>query len=99
MNTSYIQTVEQLTPSCDLPRVAPSRPVRLSLQNVEHAFTYTQWNEEQVRRGCDVAATLIAAAKAILANVPECPTRTRALNNLIDARMLANAAITHDGLY
>ena len=80
----------------DPPRVAPQR---LSLDNVEHAFTYHPWNEDQQRRGKEVTAALIAAAKAIITNVPECPTRTRALNNLIDARMLANAAITHDGRY
>lgn len=74
-------------------------PVRLSLENVEHAFTYQAWNEDQLARGREVTAALIAAAKAILQNVPECPMRTRALNNLVDARMIANAAITHDGLY
>ena len=80
----------------DPPRIAPQR---LSLDNVEHAFTYQPWNEDQQRRGKEVTAALISAAKTIIANVPECPTRTRALNNLIDARMLANAAITHDGRY
>jgi hypothetical protein len=80
----------------DPPRRAPER---LSLKNVEHAFTYQRWNEDQLTRGGEVTSALIAAAQAILLNVPECPTRTRALNNLIDARMLANAAITHDGLY
>lgn len=80
----------------DPPRAAPQR---LSLGNVEHAFTYQPWSEDQIGRGREVTQALIHAAKTILRNVPECPTRTRALNNLIDARMLANAAITHDGLY
>lgn len=80
----------------DPPRVAPQR---LSLDNVEHAFTFHPWSDDQQRRGKEVTAALIAAAKTILTNVPECPTRTRALNNLIDARMIANAAITHDGRY
>ena len=80
----------------DPPRPAP---VRLSLDNVERAFTYQPWNEDQTRRGREVTAALIEAAKTILRNVPECPTRTRALNNLVDARMIANAAITHDGLF
>jgi len=80
----------------DPPRAAPQR---LSLDNVEHAFTYHAWNDDQKKRGAEVTGDLIEAAKSILRNVPECPMRTRALNNLIDARMIANAAITHDGRY
>ncbi len=80
----------------DPPRAAPQR---LSLNNVEHVFTYQPWNEDQIARGREVTQALIQAAKTILQNVPECPMRTRALNNIIDARMIANAAITHDGLY
>ena len=90
------KTLEQQTTVYDPPRRAPER---LSLANVERAFTYQQWNADQVKRGREVTAALIAAAKAILTNVPECPMRTRALNNLVDARMIANAAITHDGQY
>lgn len=79
----------------------PVRPVaqRINLENVEHVFTFQPWNEDQLQRGKEVTAALIFAAKALLRAVPECPTRTRAINNLIDARMLANAAITHDGRY
>jgi len=80
----------------DPPRIAPQR---LGLGNVEDVFRYQPWNEDQQTRGKAVTEALIDAAKTILRNVPECPTRTRALNNLIDARMLANAAITHDGRY
>ena len=42
---------------------------------------------------------LKAAAMEIMIHVPPSPSRTRALNHLIDARMLANAAITHKGKY
>ena len=77
----------------------PPLSERLSLANVDHAFTYHPWSEDQAERGRAVTAALIEAARTILRNVPECPTRTRALNNLIDARMLANAAITHEGRY
>lgn len=72
-------------------------PGRLTFGNVDHAFTYQPWNGDQIQRGREVAAALVAAAKTLLRTVPECPTRTRALNHLIDARLLANAAITHDG--
>lgn len=78
------------------PRIAPQR---VNLDNVESVFTYQPWRPDQTVRGRAVTAALIDAAKTILRNVPECPTRTRAINNLIDARMLANAAITHDGRY
>ena len=77
----------------------PPLSERLTLANIEHAFTYQTWNEDQARQGREVTSALIAAAKAVLMNVPECPMRTRALNNLVDARMIANAAITHSGLY
>lgn len=74
-------------------------PQRVTLDNVRHVFTYQPWNEDQSKRGNEVREALISAVETILRNVPECPTRTRAINNLIDARMLANAAITHDGRY
>ena len=80
----------------DAPRLAPTR---ITLDNIEHAFTHQPWNADQQTRGAVVTAALIHAARMILQNVPESPTRTRAMNNLIDARMLANAAITHDGRY
>lgn len=79
----------------DPPRFAQ----RLNLDNVEHAFTYQTYNEYQLRRETEVTAALIYAAKAILQVVPECPTRTRALNNLVDAWMLAKVAIMHGGRY
>lgn len=72
-------------------------PQRLNEQNIERAFTYQRWNEEQQKAGEAVRESLIAAAKVIVATVPETPLRTRALNALIDARMLANAAITFNG--
>lgn len=80
----------------NLPRRASER---LSLTNVREAFTYQPWDANQQARGKAVTEALINAAEAVLQAVPECPTRTRALNNLVDARMLANAAITHEGRY
>lgn len=76
-----------------------SRPERLTLANVEAAFTYQPWNAEQVSAGDEVRSALMKAAQVILARVPESPLRTRALNNLIDARMIANAAITFAGRF
>jgi hypothetical protein len=72
---------------------------RLTLDNVEKAFEYQSWSPEQIKAGQVVRAALVEAAKAILNNVPESPLRTRALNNLVDARMLANASITFMGQF
>ena len=67
---------------------------RINKDNVNEAFQYQPWNEEQVKAGAAIRESLVVAAKMILEFVPETPLRTRALNALIDARMLANAAIT-----
>lgn len=72
---------------------------RLTLQNVDDAFRYQPWMPDQHDAGEQVREALVAAAKTILRCVPETPTRTRALNGLVDARMLANAAITHRGRF
>lgn len=67
------------------------------LAAIDELFTYKDWDDEQRRAGKDVVEKLKAAYSTILANVPSCPTRTRALNMLVDCRMLANAAITFKG--
>lgn len=72
---------------------------RINTSNVEEAFNYQPWNDEQVKAGTAIRESLIVAAKMILEYVPETPLRTRALNALIDARMLANAAITFNGKF
>lgn len=66
----------------------------LTLDNVTDAFEYHPWDDDQKTRGEIVRHNLAAAAEVILANVPRSPLRTRALNAIFDARMLANAAIT-----
>ena len=86
----------QLDHEYNPPRLAPTR---ITLDNIELAFTYKSWDQSQVARGSAVTRALIEAGKVILRNVPECPLRTRALNDLIDARMKANAASTHDGRF
>lgn len=72
---------------------------RLNEKNVDEAFQYQPWNALQQEAGNHVREALANAAKAIIANVPETPLRTRALNDLIDARMKANAAITFNGKF
>jgi hypothetical protein len=71
----------------------------LGLENVEDAFTYHPWGRAQADAGELVREGLVFAAKAILRNVPRGPLRTRALNHLIDGRMIANAAITFGGRF
>lgn len=71
----------------------------VTIDNVEAVFTYQPWNEEQTKRGQAVRDALVAAAKVIFENVPRCPARTRVINSLIDARMIANAAISLEHLH
>ena len=66
---------------------------------VSERFTYKQWDEEQVAAGKAVTDAAIEFGVKIIAGVPPCPTRTRALNLIEEARMLANAAITHNGKF
>lgn len=64
---------------------------------VESLFAFQPWDDEQQEAGKYVREALADAYLAILTTVPPCPTRTRALNALTDARMLANQAITFKG--
>jgi len=75
------------------------RPHGLTLHNVDEAFRYQPWNERQSDAGAIVVDALIAAAKAILRNVPDCPDRSSALRKVREARMDANSAITHEGRF
>jgi hypothetical protein len=64
---------------------------------VERTFAYQPWDAEMIQRGEAVRRALADAVLVIIASVPPGPTRTRALNMCVDARMLANAAITFRG--
>lgn len=87
------------TPKIDLTRV-PMGPLSPEvIGEVHNLFEYHAWDEEKIMAGAEVRNILASAYQTILRVVPPCPTRTHALNNLVDARMLANAAITHDGRY
>lgn len=66
---------------------------------VEQLFEYQPWDPTQRAAGKAVKDRLAEAFKMALAMVPPCPTRTRGLNMLLDARMLFNSAITHRGKY
>lgn len=68
-------------------------------ETIKNLFAYQPWTKDQEERGVKVRESLEAAFRVILENVPSCPTRTRAMNMLTDCRMLANAAITHNGKF
>jgi hypothetical protein len=64
---------------------------------VDQLMAYAPWDKQQILRGEHVRDAIGNAMKEIIANVEPCPARTRALNHLIDARMIANQAITFKG--
>ncbi len=66
---------------------------------IDNLFEYHPWDEDQKTAGKVVREQLASAVKQIVKWVPPCPTRTRAINKLVDARMDCNAAITHRGKY
>ena len=66
-------------------------------RDIEEAFTYQPWNEEQKTAGNKVRDALAAACKVIVQVVPPGPDRSVALRDLRSARMWANSAITFGG--
>lgn len=69
------------------------------MNEINDLFEYHPWNDEQMRHGYEIRTILATAFSVLINHVPPCPQRTRALNMLHDARMLANAAITHKGKF
>lgn len=68
----------------------------ITLENLDQAFDYAPWDDKQKETGAKFKEHLKEAARVILNEVPRSPLRTRTLNALFDARMLGNAAITHE---
>lgn len=66
---------------------------------VDDLFEYHQWDDAQKAQGQTVREALAFAVKAIIGNVPPCPTRTVAIRKIVEARMDCNNAITHRGKY
>lgn len=71
---------------------------RVTKENVEDVFTYQAPDASQVDKFARVRTALVAAAKVILDEVPDCADKTTALRKLREARMDANAAIALKGL-
>jgi hypothetical protein len=68
-------------------------------KEIEDAFDYQSWGEDQIHRGREIRNALVLAVKAIVAWVPPCPDRSAAIRKLREARMDCNSAITHGGKY
>jgi hypothetical protein len=68
-------------------------------QEIDDAFTYHPWTNEQMEAGTKIREALAAGVKAIVACAPPCPDRSAAIRKLREARMDANSAITHNGKY
>lgn len=66
---------------------------------VNDAFEYHPWDQEQIAQGAAVRAALVTATLAIIENVPPGPDRSAAIRKIREARMDANSAITHGGKY
>jgi hypothetical protein len=76
-----------------------NRATSISSEELDDVFDYHQWDDEQKESGQRVRDALKEAFAQIIENVPPCPTRTVALRKITEARMDANAAITHRGKY
>lgn len=86
-------SVDQCSTACDSP--VPSGEV--TLENIERLMNYQPWNWHQRQQGEPVREALLAAARAILRNVPAGTSRTAAIEAIRAARMLANQGITFGG--
>lgn len=67
--------------------------IEVTLENVHEAARYHAPTGDQPIRFENVSAAAEALMRVILENSPRCPDRTRAINAVRDARMLANSAI------
>ncbi len=65
--------------------------------DIDAAFDYQPWNEEQTAIGKRVREALANAVKVIVACVPPSPDRTVAIRKIREARMDCNSAITFQG--
>ena len=71
-------------------------PAGVRLHNVDAAFGLTPPIDD---RDAQVGEDLIAAAKTILRNVPDCPDREDALRSLRRARWATHSAIASGGRF
>jgi hypothetical protein len=68
-------------------------------KQIDDAFEYHAWDEDQIAKGRSVRNILADAVKIIVRFVPPGPDRSAAIRKIRDARMDCNSAITHGGKY
>lgn len=66
---------------------------------VDDLMTYHPWDGEQIGKGARLGRVLAYAIKTIINCCPPSRSRQKAIENIIDARMHANAAITFKGRF
>lgn len=66
-------------------------------EEITKMFAYAAWDERQKENSDRIRMALCEAFEAIIEYVPPSPIRTRALNDIVDARLHANEAITFKG--
>lgn len=64
---------------------------------IEELLTYHKPNAEQTEAYGEIATAAKDFMTTIIVQCPPGPARSRALNMVADARMVANASITHGG--
>jgi hypothetical protein len=69
------------------------------LDNVDDMMKYAPWDAAQREAGAVVLESLTAAIKTILRQCPQGRFRQKALWHIVDARMAANASLTHRGRF
>jgi hypothetical protein len=67
--------------------------IEINESNLEEVFKYHAPDSSQIPKFEAINLAAKAFAKAVIANIERSPLRTRALNAIMDTRMLANAAI------
>lgn len=71
----------------------------ITTDNVEDAFEYHKWTNDQILNGAEVRQALVYAVRTILRVVPSGPDRSVAIRKIREAWMDCNSAITHEGRY
>lgn len=77
-------------------RMANHPSNKLTLENLDDAFTYHRPTDAQVPKYEAINLAAKAFAKTVLENAPDCADRSSALRLVNQARMEANSAIARD---
>ena len=67
------------------------------IEEIRYHFVHHDWDKSQKEKGLQIKMVLELAFRHFIAHLEPSPIRTRALNCIIEALMLGNRAITHQG--